>query len=244
MKKTLWIVFWSLYIFSVFAVNGPEATASQRSIIGFLPIWVVWLISPLMIPAQWFLLLRFRSSLSRNIASIKLPVVIKFIIAGLFLATVLGNNFAIYFDLYHNDIPEFWNNPILNTVVGYFGPYGGLMLGWLLLRRWFAFDYRHVFWIEGIMGALTEQNYIFPLTLLSGSIIGALVLLFHLIPVYGVPLASVWVVMPKDQLPQGGRKPGFWGYILFIVLPRVAFYLGAILYYRLLDVIFKTHYCC
>lgn len=250
MKKILWTIFWGLFVLSTLSamlfLEPPERLRQ-------FPFWMQILMSHLMLLPFWFILLRFRSFFSGIVRSIPLPSVVKFLIAGLLLGVGLGVNFTIAFGL-SGGYSRFENpsgiagadldpNPLINIAL-YFGPWGGAMLGWYFLRRFYTFSFYHVFWIAGILGALTEQQFLLPATLLSGDILTALSLTFLLIPSYGVPYATPFVIMPPEELPKGVRKPGLLGYLLFVIIPLIMFYVSAILYYKILDLIFSTKFCC
>jgi hypothetical protein len=213
-----------------------------------LPFWLQILVSPLMLLVLWLVLHRFRGFFNTVLRSLPLPSLIKFVIFGLLVGVVLGVNWTISFNQSGTDISatgvagaDLHPDLVMNTLL-YFGPFGGVMLAWYLIGYLYRFTYHHVFWIEGIRGALTEQGFIMPFTLLAGDLLGAVVLLVHLIPAYGVCFASIFLIMPPEELPQGMRKPRFGGYLVFALFPLMMFYLCAVIWYWLLDVMLGTDF--
>jgi len=233
-RLALSIVFWTLFVLATLLLMfDPDR---EPSIYDQLPLWQRLLVSPLMLPVQWFTLLSLRERLASLLRRVPLPAFGLYLVLGLFLATVLGNNFAIGFGLDGKDLHP---DPLINTVL-YFGPYGGILIALHMMRRFYAFSYPQVFWMTGLLGALTEQNFLVPLMLLSGNLLGACLLLFNVIPAYAVAFSSIWAIMPQERLPQGARRLGVGGVLLFLVLAVVLFYACAIVWYGLLDLIFGT----
>ncbi len=230
----LMVIFWLLFLVSTFllmfvAPQEPQPTSS-------FPLWLRLIISPFMLLVQWGILLGFRAPLTKAMRSITVPPLLKYIVAGLFLATVVGNNFAINFDLNGND---FHPDPLVNITL-YSGPYGAVLLALYLLRKWYRFTYNYVFWITGMSGALIEQNFLLPLTLLAGDPFAGAILLCHVIPAYGVPFGSIWIVMPVEQLPGGTRRLGIGGILLCSISVLLCYYIGAFIWFSLFDLLFGT----
>jgi hypothetical protein len=219
-----------------------------------LPWWLQIIVSPLMLPVMWFLLHRFRPAITDFIRRVPLPPLVKYLGFGLFFGVVLGLNFTISFGLqgtdhFHTGVPgaDLHPNPLINTLL-YFGPYGGTMLAWYLLRHFYVFDHRHVFVIAGLNGALVEpnaaavQNFVVLAMVASGQVIAGLLTLNALIPAYGVPFASIWLVMPPEELPKGRRQPRWLGYPLLVVVPLVASFVSPLVSFRVIDALFGTHF--
>jgi hypothetical protein len=219
-----------------------------------LPVVVQILISPLMLPVLWFALHHYRQPLSNLIRRVRLPAVVKYLGFGLVTCVVLGVNLSISFGLsgtdhYQTGVPgaDLHPNPLINTLL-YFGPYAGTLLAWFLLRCWFQFGEWHVFWLAGLAGALTEPNktattdFIVLQMLLSGEPFDALLSLLALIGAYGVPLASIWVIMPAEELPHGQRRVGCLGLMLLWIIPLIASFVSPIISFALIDLIFGTRF--
>ena len=138
-------------------------------------------------------------------------------------------------------------NPLINTLL-YFGPFAGPLLGYYLVRRFYVFDYRHVFWISGLIGALGEpnkvatQDFVLVALLASGEMIDAILTLLTLIAAYGVPFAAIWVVMPREEMPNGTRRLGVGGWLILVIVPLIAVYLAPVISFALIDLIFGTRF--
>lgn len=221
-------VFWALFVISTISLI---LSAERNPRLANIPFWFQLVFSPLMIPVIWFTALYFRNQLMNFFRRFPSLPFFKFLLIGSVLAPIIVG-FTVFFGL----SPDLDPNPVINTLV-YVGPWGGIISGWYILRHFYIFDYRHVFWISGIWGAITEQNYLMPLMLLSGDIVGAFLTTIYLIPSYAVATALMFLIMPKEQLPKGTRNPGFFGYLLFFVVPIIMFYVGAIVWYIPLGVI-------
>ncbi len=170
----LWIMFWSIFIFSTVNLFFPDGGRDPQ--IAALPVWLQYLTSPFMLLIIWAVALRYRQFFIVFLGKIPLPPFLKFLIIGAPLAAVTVG-FTVAFGISSDLDP----NPIINTLL-YVGPWGGMISGWYLLLRYYAFDYRHVFWISGFYGAIVEQGFIMPLLLLSGDVLGAFLISVYLIP--------------------------------------------------------------
>jgi hypothetical protein len=227
-RRWLWIGFWTLFIL---AVLGLLSDTSQNPAAEQVPLALRVAVSPLGLFVLWMALLRFRAPIHAFVRRLAMPGWLKFALLGLVFGIGLAANFSISFNIYGQDIHP---NPLINTVL-YVGIYGGVMLGWYILKSIYAFTYQHVFWIGGLVFSTFEQNYILPLTILGGGILLAPLLLAYLVVSYGVPFATPFLMMPEEELPQGGRPLGWLGYTLCVVLPLLLFVVGGNAWFWLID---------
>lgn len=215
-RSWLWGGFWLLFAISVAGLlSDPTLNPGAERV----PIALRVIASPLGLLVLWVALHRFREPIHNLVRRAALPPWLMFSLLGLVFGIGVAANFSISFNIYGQDIHP---DPALNTVL-YVGIYGGVMLGWYLLKMAYALTYRHVFWIGGLTFAMFEQNYILPLTVLGGGIVLAPFLLVYLVVSYGVPFATPFLMMPEEQLPQGRRRLGVLGYLLCIALPLLLF---------------------
>jgi hypothetical protein len=227
-RHWLWAGFWALFILSVLGLlSDPAQNPGAEQV----PLALRVAVSPLGLFVLWIALLWFRAPLQAVIRRISLPGWAKFALVGLLFGICLAANFSISFNIYGQDIHP---DPLLNTAL-YIGIYGGVMLGWYILKAIYAFNYRHVFWIGGLVFSMFEQNYILPLTILGGGIVLAPLLLAYLVVSYGVPFATPFLMMPEEELPQGQRKLGRLGYVLCAALPLLLFIVCGNVWFWLLD---------
>lgn len=226
-------LFWGMFLLVTIGLMLDESEAELLRTRQY-PWMIQILISPLMLFVQWVLLTRFRAFWMDLMRKIPLPSLVKYLTIGFFLSNIVGNNFAIQFALNQND---FHPNPFLNTVL-YIGPYLAILLTLYIYGYFFTLNYAKVFWLIGIAGSLIEQNFLILIGLVINPI--TIFLLFVTIPAYGVPLASIWVVMPTEELPQGRKGLPIWGAILCLILCITAYYLGAFLWWSLFDQFFHT----
>jgi hypothetical protein len=143
-----------------------------------------------------------------------LPSPLKFILIGALCGVLLSLKFATHGELSGVPSPS-WGFSLL----AYFGVYCGVLCTWLLMRAVWAFSYHNVFWVGGLAFAMVEENRVVLRTLLGGDLLGGSMLLAYLIPMFGLPFASVFLLMPDDELPRAGRRPGLAALVAFATLP-------------------------
>jgi len=212
-RRALWGLLWGLFALSTASMMlGGEDAGRVRQ----LPWWLQLLLSPLMLLPLWWVLHQFREGIRLWIRRVPLPPILKFIFLGLMVG-VPAVSLTVALGLNGDDLDP---DPALNTLL-YVGPVGGAMLGWYLLRRFYAFSYHYPFWFQGIRGVIEEQGYLVPLALLSGDVFTALLLSAYLLPAWGINIASIFVIMPAEELPQGKRQPRLLGWLLFAIVPQL-----------------------
>jgi hypothetical protein len=232
-SRRLSLVFWVVWVLLVVVMTLRNDPGGQLGRLGW---WQRWLVSPLILLVLWGALRWFRRSLANGLRRAPGPAVLKYLVIGLPLTT-LGNTIAISYGLGGHDLHP---NLVLSALL-WFGAFGGILLAWYALRAVYRFGYRHVFVFTGIAGVLVEQEQLVPKTLLSGDVVGAALLSVFIIGVYGIIFTSPWLIMPGEQLPRGTRQPGWGARVLFVIVPIVAFYLGAFAWFSLSNLTFGTH---
>ncbi len=110
---------------------------------------------------------------------------------------------------------------LFTNILFYILPCGGTQLAFYILRRFYQFGYWHVFWITGLLGSLEEGSGYVLQPLLAGDIFSAVITYLVLIPAYAVPLASIFLIFPDNELPHGKRLPKLLGYLLLVALPWI-----------------------
>lgn len=222
--------FWLLFVAAALGLLTDEERADRLS---SMPIVVQLLVSPLMLMVLWFALRRFREPIHRALRRLPLPGWAIFFLTGALVGIGLAANWSISFNLNGTDLhPDLWINTLL-----YLGIYGGVMLGWYLLKHVYAFDARHVFWIGGSVFALFEQNYVFPLMLISGNVLFAALLYPYLVVSYGVPFAVPFLMTPAEQLPRGQRRLRWGGALLGALLSLLLFNLCGAIWFFVVDLL-------
>ena len=201
-----------------------------------MPIGARILLSPLTLAVLWFGLLHWRRHLQRWIERLPLAGPLRFLLTGVPVGAILVQ-FTVAFGL----SPDLDPRPVVNTLL-YVGPWGGLILGWYLLRSRYAFDHRLPFWIGGLVGAVEEQGFMVPMAALSGDLVAAVLGAVFLIPCYGIPIAAIWVIAPDRDIPGGTGRLGWLGRVLCVVVPKVLFFALAWPSYWLLGVALGTDF--
>jgi len=229
-RRWLAVLFWTGWVLLTLMFDEEPGSRMSR-----LPWWQQLVVSPLMLLVLWIGLRTFRTGLSDGLRRVPGPPLLKYLAIGLPLTT-LGNTLGISFGLVGQDIHP---NLLLNAVF-WFGAFGGILLAWYALRIFYAFESAHVFLFSGLVGVLVEQNHLVPKTLLSGDPVGAVLLAFFVLPVYGTIFASPWLIMPVDEMPRGARQPGLGAVLLFVAAPALSFYVGAFAWFMLSDLLFGT----
>lgn len=226
----VWWAVWGLFLLATAALWSADPALDR------LPPWLRVAVSPLMLFVQWSALVALRPRWQALLRRVPLAPPAKFLVLGLFLAIVLGNNFAVSFDL---GTPDLDPDPLRNTLL-YVGPYGGRLCAYYALRHVYVFGHEYVFWTSAFLGAIGEQGRLIPRALLAGDPLTALIALAAVVPAYGVPFASAFVVLPPEELPDPGRRPGLRDHLVVLACLVASFHLGALAWYALLDAALGT----
>lgn len=241
------LIFWSIAVIASLFNFVIEDSVGHLQRLRSLPFSMQIILSPLPLFIIWFLLHKYRQQLTNFTSLIPIPSFIKYMLLGFLFSVVLGLNSTICYGICGTDTgqsgvlgADIHPNPFINSLL-YLGPYGGVLLAYYLLRKFYEFGYQFVFWMSSIYFAITEQGFMPILMLISGNILSLFTIIF-LIAVHGIFFASVWLIMPKEQLPPGSRKPKLLGYTLGLVLPFILFFACATIYYWTLDTIFGTNF--
>ena len=223
--QRLVVVFWWLFALAT-VILGPAGDAERLSSLS----WAVRaLVSPLAPLGLWALLHALRHRVRGAVRGLRLPAAVRFSFVG----TVCGLGLALKF-AFHREIsggaPLGWGL----TVLAYFAVYWAVLGAWALLRSAWAFTYHHVFWLGGFAFALVEENHAVLRTCASGDYLGAALLLAYLIPVYGLPFAATFMLVPSEDLPRTRRRPGFVACLACAVLPLALYKYWGIAWHVLL----------
>lgn len=205
----LTVVFWWFFaLATVILMPGGDQPERLRELSPGLRL----LISPLMPLVAWVLLHAARHRARALVARLALPPAARFAVVGAGCGLVLALKFAAHGELAG---ASHWGA----SVLAYFLVYAGVLAAWLVLRSVWALTYHHVFWIGGLAFALVEENHAVLRTLATGDQLGAALLLAYLIPIYGLPFAATFMLVPPGDLPRTGRRPGLAACIACALLP-------------------------
>jgi hypothetical protein len=209
--RRLVVVFWWFFaLATVILMPGGEQPERLR----LLSMGLRLLISPIMPLFAWVLLHAVRHPVRRMVARLALHGALRFAIVGSACGLVLALKFAA-----HGELAGATAWPWGVSVLAYFAVYCGVLFAWLLLRGVWAFSYHHVFWIGGLAFALVEENHAVLRTFATGDTLGGSLLLAYLIPIYGLPFAAPFMLMPPGDLPHASRSPGFAACVACALLP-------------------------
>jgi hypothetical protein len=214
-KRWLMILFWIGY--------GISALASFRSSNRFDAL------GPISLALVWWLVLRFRRQLQSLAEKINPPLLIKFLLIGLFFSVVVMDNLATSFK------GDLTSNLFLNDVM-WVGPYIGVLTAWWLLSRFYLFTEWQVFFLYGFKGIIVEQDFLIPIMAWKGQLLTAILTIPLVLVVYGSAVAPVYVALEK-QLPRPARKTGWAAMVLGIIFPGILFYGGAALWFKFLKLL-------
>jgi hypothetical protein len=187
-------------------------------------------IAPLSLSLIWWLVLSYRRSLQGLASKLPFPVWVKFLVIGLFFTDVVMNNLAVSFK------GDFHPNLFLNGIL-WLGAWVGVLLGWWLLAQFYHLTAWQVFFVYGIKGVIVEQDFLVPLTIWSGQLVNAFLVIPYLIVVYGAGIAPVFAILEKE-LPRPERRLNWVGVLLAVVVPMVSFYAGAFVWFKLMEELF------
>jgi hypothetical protein len=209
------IVFWWFFaLATVILMPGTEHPERVRQLSLALRV----LVSPLAPLFLWVILHAAREPLRAAVRRLAVPFPMRFVLVGAVLGLALSFKFAAHGDL-AGGLPIAWGGGVL----AYFGVYCAVLTCWFLLRGLWAFSYHHVFWIGGLAFALVEENRVVFRTLLAGDVLGGSLLLGYLTAVYGLPFASVFLVMPPEDLPTTRRHPDALACLACAILPLMLY---------------------
>jgi hypothetical protein len=209
-------VFWTLFAFATLVLWLDDSRAGR---LARLAIPLRLLLSPLLLAALWFAVLRWREPIRRGLRWLPLPPVVNYVLAGvplvlLAVCTATGFGLAVAGD------------PRLN-VLREAGPWLGLLAALWFARRHYALPPPTVFWLLGLLAAVAAQRFGLPRALWHQHWLTALLLLCYAVPVYGGALALVLHAMPPEQLPAGQARLDWRGVGLAAAAMAVAFTLLA-----------------
>jgi hypothetical protein len=174
--------------------------------------------------------LRFREPLQRFAARLPFPVYVKFLLFGIFFWDVVVENFGMSFK---GDLNP---NLFLSSFL-WLGSCLGVMGAWWLVAQFFRFSPWEVFFFYGLKGVVGEQDFLVPLTIMQGQFLAAFVTIPYLIVVYGSGVAPVFVVLEKE-LPRPARRAGPVGAVLGIGLSGALFWVGALAWFKVVELLF------
>ena len=194
------VVFWWFFaLATVILLPGREDPEQSAQ----LSLAVRLLVSPLMPLFAWFVLHAIRHPVRALIRGLGLPRAARFAAVAAACGITLAVKFAAH-GAASGASPWPWGV----SVAAYFLVFAGLLVAWLVLRSIWALSYQHVFWIGGLAFALVEENHAALATLARGDPLGAALLLAYLLPIYGLPFAAVFMLVPQEDLPRARLRPG------------------------------------
>ena len=214
-KRWLMILFWIWY--------GISALASLRSSNRFDAL------GPISLALVWWLVLRFRRNLQSLAGKMSLPLLIKFLLIGLFFSVVVMDNLATSFK------GDLTSNLLLNDIM-WIGPYVGVLTAWWLLSRFYQFTAWQVFFLYGFKGIVVEQDFLIPLMFWKSQYLAALLTIPLVLVVYASAVAPVYVAL-ENELPKPLRKTGWTAMALGVILPGIFFYGGAAVWFKFLKLL-------
>lgn len=158
-----------------------------------------------------------KTPLSRFVANLPWPVSFKFALLTLFFS--LGFlEFLSWYGNYHKCSP---NPPLLHPQLGAdmilaFAFYGGWVISWLLIVRFFNFSLLEVFITQGIYGVVIEQNGAILLQGLATFPAG-LILWIYVFLAYSSPLAIAYL-LAENQIKKKGKSNMVIKYLIVLAL--------------------------
>jgi hypothetical protein len=231
-EKRLVIVYWWLFALSSAILMPLPGNAPTEGLSPALKL----LLSPLALLAGWVAALTLKDHARALLRRIPFPSPLKFALIASGVGLVVALRFALGMDLGTTD-----PGARVVATLTYFAVYATALAGWYVLRWAYAFHHYHVFWLGGVMFAMCEQNRAVLSSAAAGDLLGASLMLAHLIPSFGVPFAVVFLLMPHEDLPQRENRPDWVGYALLSALPVLLYHGFAPVWLRLLDLtIFAT----
>lgn len=208
--QRLVLVFWWLFAVST-AILVPAGDADRLASLSLIS---RALVSPLAPLALWFALHALRHRARQGIRGLELNPAVRFALVGAMCGLALATKFAA-----HGALSTAPDMPWGLAVLAYFAVYWVVLGAWLLMRGVWSFSHHHVFWIGGLAFALIEENRAVLRAFASGDYLGASLLLAYLIPVYGLPFAATFMLVPTEDLPRARFRPGFMACVACALLP-------------------------